>query len=138
MFQLQKHLATWHQCFVKMVLKNFFLLSKNSKFCTFQTIQFVSNFASMSFKYISSKVWTNRLLVSAFATVARKSFNGRFTAKLDFPSRHFMLPLLILILEVQSLSIHYLIIIWSTCWWNSNKTLWYEIYKILSFLANNG
>ena len=38
--------------------------------------------------------------MSALATVARKSFNGKFTAKIDFPVGHFMLPLLMLTLEV--------------------------------------
>ena len=28
----------------------------------------------------------------ALATVARKSFNGKFTAKIDFSNRHFKLP----------------------------------------------
>ena len=41
-----------------------------------------------------------RLLVSALATVARKSFNGKFTAEIDFPIGHFKLPLLMLVLEV--------------------------------------
>ena len=36
----------------------------------------------------------------ALATVAQKSFNGKFTAKIDFSIWHFMLPLLMLILEV--------------------------------------
>ena len=42
-----------------------------------------------------------------FATIARKSFYGKFTAKIDFQTGHFMLPLLTLTLEVQSLSVHY-------------------------------
>ena len=46
--------------------------------------------------------------MSALATVVRKSFNGKFTAKIDFPIGHFMLTLLMLTLEVKSLSIHYL------------------------------
>ena len=29
-----------------------------------------------------------RLLMSPLATVAQKSFNGKFTAKIDFPIRH--------------------------------------------------
>ena len=41
-----------------------------------------------------------RLPMSALATVARKSFNGKFTAKNDFPIGYFMLPLLTLTLEV--------------------------------------
>ena len=36
----------------------------------------------------------------ALATVARKSFNGKLTAKIDFSIGHFMLPLLMLTLEV--------------------------------------
>ena len=47
------------------------------------------------------------------ATVAQKSFNGKFTIKIDFLIGHFTLPLLTLTLEVQSLSIHYLISIWT-------------------------
>ena len=43
---------------------------------------------------------TLRLQISALAAVVRKSFNGKFTAKNDFPIRHFMLPLLMLTLEV--------------------------------------
>ena len=31
--------------------------------------------------------------MSALATVARKSFNGKFTAKIDFPMGQFMFPL---------------------------------------------
>ena len=46
-------------------------------------------------KYVTSGV--------LFGTVARNSFNGKFTTKNDFPIRHFMLPLLTLTLEVKSL-----------------------------------
>ena len=52
-----------------------------------------------------------------------------------FSDRVFRLPLLTLTLEVSSLSIHYSISIWTTCWWNLNKIAWYEVYKILTFLA---
>ena len=38
--------------------------------------------------------------MSALATVAGKSFNGKFTVKIDFPIGNFMLPLLMLTLEV--------------------------------------
>ena len=34
-----------------------------------------------------------------------------------------------LTLEVYSLAIHYLISIWTTCWWNLNKIVWFELYK---------
>ena len=79
-----------------------------------------------------------RLPMSALATVARKSFNGKFTAKVDFMIGHFMLPLMMLTLEVYSLSIHYLVSIWTTCWWNLNEIVWFELYKILSFLTKRG
>ena len=46
-----------------------------------------------------------RLPMSALETVARKSFDGKFTAKIDFPIGHSMLPLLMLTLEEYSLSI---------------------------------
>ena len=41
-----------------------------------------------------------RLPMSALATVAGKSLNGKFTAKIDFPIGCFILPLLMLTLEV--------------------------------------
>ena len=43
-----------------------------------------------------------RLPMSALATVARKSFNGKFTTKIDFPIGHFMLQLLMPTLQVKS------------------------------------
>ena len=139
MFQLQKRLPKWRQSFVKIGFKKPGFLSKNSKFCIFRTIRFCSNFTSMWSKYVSNNVWRDfQLPMSALATVARKSFNVKFTAKIDFPIGHFMLPLLMLTLEVKSLSIHYLISIWTTCWWNLNEIVWSKIYKILSFLTKNG
>ena len=38
--------------------------------------------------------------MSALATVAGEIFNGKFTAGIDFPIGYFMLPLLMLTLEV--------------------------------------
>ena len=38
--------------------------------------------------------------MSAFAMVAGKSFNGKFTANVDFPIGYFILPLFMLTLEV--------------------------------------
>ena len=85
-------------------------------------------------KYLSNRVLRDfRLPMSALATVAEEIFNGIFTAKIDFPLGHFTLPLLMLTLEVQSLSICYLISIWTTCWWNLNEIVGSELYKILSF-----
>ena len=46
----------------------------------------------MGTKYVSNNVWRDfRHLVSAFATVALKSFNGQIPATIDFLIRHFML-----------------------------------------------
>ena len=46
-------------------------------------------------------VWRDfRLPMSALATVAHWSFNGKFTAKIDVPIGDFILPLLVLTLEV--------------------------------------
>ena len=73
-----------------------------------------------------------RLPVSEFATVAQKSFNGKFTAKVLIG--HFMLPLQT---STLNLSIHCLISIWATCWGNINKIITYEIVNILNFLTKN-
>ena len=124
MFQLQKRL----QNSVNALLKCFFF-SKNYKLNTFLSIRFASNFAGTWAKYVSNKVWRDfRLPVSVFASVARKSFNGKFTASIDFPIGHCMLPLLTLTLEVNSHSLHYLISIWTTGWWNLNEIVWYKIH----------
>ena len=49
----------------------------------------------MWFKHLSNNVWRDfRLSMSALATVARKSFNAKFTAKIDFPLGYFILPLI--------------------------------------------
>ena len=77
---------------LKMVFKNLGFLSKSQEFSTYVTIQFVSNFASILFTYVSNDVWRDfRLPVSEFATIAWKSFDGKFTTKIDFPIEHFML-----------------------------------------------
>ena len=53
------------------------------------------------YKHFVSNVWRDfRLPVSALAMVAWKSLKGKFTAKIDFPIGHFMLPLLMLTLKV--------------------------------------
>ena len=41
-------------------------------------------------------------------------------------------------LEVLSLSIHYLISVWTTSWWNLNKIVWSKPLKKLCFLTTNG
>ena len=115
----------------KLFEKLVFLLSNSLKFCKFRTTRFESNLTSKWSKFVSNDICRDfRLPVSAFETVARKSFNG-----LNFPIGHFMLPLLTLILKFYSLSVHHLISIWTTCWWNLNKREWYEIFKILSFFG---
>ena len=66
----------------KWFLKTRFL-SKSSKLRVVWTIQFCSNFTSMWPKYLSDNVWRHlRHPRSASATVAEKSFNGKFTAKI--------------------------------------------------------
>ena len=113
----------------KWFLKTLFFFSKSSKFRIVWTIQFCLNISSMWSKYLSNYVWRDfRLPMSALATVAGNSFNGKFTAKIDFPIGCFILPLLMLTLEVLSLSIHYLVNVWTTCWWNLNKIVWSELY----------
>ena len=75
--------------------------------------------------------------MSAFATVTRESFSSKLLQNLV---GHFMLPLLMLTSEVGSLSIHYLISIWTTCWCNLNKIAWSKptpnYTKFLCFLTN--
>ena len=58
-----------------------------------------SEFHVVSLAYDIRNIWRDfRLPMSALATVARKSFSDKFTAKIDFPIGHFMLPLLMLTL----------------------------------------
>ena len=55
------------------------------KFRVVWTIQFCSIFTSM-YKHFLRNAWRDfRLPVSALATVAGKSFHGKFTTKIDFP-----------------------------------------------------
>ena len=100
-----RNVFQWHQRLAKMVSTTrfffFFFLSKNSKFCEVWTIRLCSNFTSMWYKHFLRNVWRDfRLPMSALATVAGKSFNGKFTAKIDFPIGYFMLPLLMPTAEV--------------------------------------
>ena len=75
-FRYRKILQNGVKALPKVVLKNSgFLRQKKSNFCTFSTIRFASNFASTWSKYRWNNVWRDlRLPVSAFATVAWKSF----------------------------------------------------------------
>ena len=142
-------LKVWHQTIIsatetssKMattLLQKWFqkwVFVKTSKFCIFQSIRFCSNFISLFSKYLSNNVWRYfRLPMSAIAIVAWKSFSCKFSAKTKFPIWDFMLPLLMLTLEVLSLSMHYFIRIWTTCWWNLNKIILSKIYRMLIFLT---
>ena len=78
------------------------LLSKSSIFRVVWTMQVCSNFTSMWFKYLlSNNVWRDfRLSMTVLTPVVGKSFNSKFTAKIDFPIGYFMFPLLIPALEV--------------------------------------
>ena len=91
-------LAKWRQRVVKNV-KNSVFRQKVRLFTFLTIIRCGSKFASMRSKYVSNNVWKEfLLLVSVFATVARKSFNGKFTAKIGHFTR--MLQLLTLALEI--------------------------------------
>ena len=101
---------------------------KNSFFC--QKVQLCYTYNQMiCFKFGQHVVqmhikyaWRDfRLPVSSFALVAWKSFNFKFTVKIGFP--------IDILCEVWSLYKHYLISIWTTCWWNLNKITWYNIFK---------
>ena len=83
------------------VWSNLRFCQKHHNFCTLRIIWFGSNFASVWLKYVSNNVWRYfNLPVSAFATVALRSSNCKFTAKIHFTVEHFMLPLLTLAFEV--------------------------------------
>ena len=71
----------------EMVLKNFGFCPKAQKYCTVLTIRFGSNFTSMwfTYMYVSNNVRTDfRIPMPGFAMVARKRFNGKFTAEIGF------------------------------------------------------
>ena len=73
--------------------------------------------------------------MSALATAAPKSFNGKFTAKIDFPIGHFILPLLMLTMK-SKISPY---IIWHLKYLDHmlvkfKQIVWFELTKILCFL----
>ena len=101
----------------KMVSKTL-SLSKSSKFCVLWTYDFVEISPACGaniFQEYMERLYTP---TSALAMVARKGLKCKFTAKIDFLIGYITLPLLILTLAVFNFSIHYLISIWTTCWWN--------------------
>ena len=100
MFQLQKRLSKWRQRFVKNGLKNRFFVKKLSIWYSLdKTILF--KFHQHVVQTFLRNVWRDfRLSMSALAAIAGKSYNGKFTAKIDFPIGYFMLPLLMPTVEV--------------------------------------
>ena len=78
--------------------KRFFVKAQN--FVQFGPYDFVHILLTLGTNIFKECMERLLLPMSALATVARKSFNGKFTAKIDFPIEHFMLPLLMLTLEV--------------------------------------
>ena len=60
------------------------------------------DFVQISLAYGANifKECMERLYISNVSIIAWKSFNGKFTAKIDLPIGNFMLPLLMLTLEV--------------------------------------
>ena len=75
-------------------------------------IHSLASFNCFTFKKTSSKMEP---------TLYQKWFNIKFTAKIDVLIGCFMLPLLMMKLEILSPSIHSLISICTTCWWNWMK-----------------
>ena len=62
---------------------------------------FFSNFTNIWYNHFLRNAWRDfRLPMSAFAAVARKGFNGKFTAKINFLIELLKVPLLMLTLEV--------------------------------------
>ena len=85
LFHLQKQLPIWRQRFAKNGFKKSRFLSKSSQLRVVWTIRFCSNSTSIWYKQFLRNVWRDfQLTTTALATVARKSFNGKFTAKIDF------------------------------------------------------
>ena len=84
------------------MVKNIFFFQKAQYFVFYGPYDFVQ--ISLVYgrnPFFKECIWRDfRLPMSALAMVAQKSFNGKFIAKIDFPIRHFMLPLLLLTLEV--------------------------------------
>ena len=65
-------------------------MSKSSKFHVVWTIRFCSNFTGIWYKYLVRNVWRDfRLPISVLAMEARKMFNGKLSAKIDFLIGHF-------------------------------------------------
>ena len=75
--------------------------------------------------------------MSALATVTRKTFNSKFTAKIDFPIGYFYVTIANADIDIGSQkSLHTL---FDKYWYhmlvNLNKIAWSDLHKILSFLT---
>ena len=109
-----------------------FFFENKFKFRVVKTIRFCSNFTSMWYKHFLNIGWRDfRLPMSTLATVARNSnYDDNINIKNGFFRSGSKLPLLMLTMEVQCLSIHYLVSIWITCWRYLNRVVLSELYKI--------
>ena len=106
---------------------------KNRVFGVVWTIGFCSISLAYGTNIFLRNVWRDfRFPMSAIATVERV-FMANLLQKLIFPIGHFMLPLLMLTLEAKGLSIHYLMSIWTTYWWNLNKIVWSRTIQNFAF-----
>ena len=76
-----------------LVFKNSFLSKKLKILCSLDlTILF--NLTSMWYKHFERNIWRDFSLPAfKLATAARKSSNGKFTAKIDFLIRHFIVTI---------------------------------------------
>ena len=116
-----------------MVFKNplfffffFFCRQKAQNFVQFGPYSYCSNFTSVWYKHSIRNVWRYfRLLMSALAMVAGKVLAANLLQKLIFRSG---ISCYHCWYDIESLSIIYLISIWTTCWWNLNKIVWSELY----------
>ena len=104
---------------LKWFLKTRFFVKKTQNFVQLELYYLVQISLACSTSIFKGmyKLWRDfRRSTSVLATVAVKNFNDKFTEKIDFPIRYFMLPLLMMTLKVYSLPIHYLTSIWTTFW----------------------
>ena len=94
----------------KWSLKTWFFVKKLKILCSLDHTIFVQISPACgpnTYQIIYGEIFDFHAML-ALATVAGKSFNGKFTATIDFPLGYFTLPLLMLTLVVGSLSIQYL------------------------------
>ena len=122
-----------NQRFVKNGFKKPVFLSKSSKFCVVWTIWFCSNSTSMWYKH---SLWNMcrdfRLLMSLLATVAGEILTANLLQKLIFRSGILCYHCWYWHWKSKVSWIHYLINIWTTCWWNLNRPhageIWTKLY----------